>query len=263
MRSLTTKISSRASPEPSRRKKSSRRSLPTRMSSPATTRRQPLICQTKPTMRSTPCRGCSSILAISTRTKTARPCRGSRSIPTRSRAIMKRSLCALQPSLGAISAVSGVGDYFTELYAQVDTPFNYVPGADATTLDYLILLSVRAAPLLRPHHRAGVFQRLPDRRRRHPALHEKWGAPVSAGRACLPACSSAVCSRAFVSRFTGASPTASTAGKSPTLQRRCSPSSGRSRRCPLISAGCRSCFLFSRCSRSSPQSVRSCSSPRG
>lgn len=38
-------------------------------------------------------------------------------------------------------AVSGVGDYFTELYAQVDTPFNYVPGADATTLDYLILLS--------------------------------------------------------------------------------------------------------------------------
>lgn len=38
-------------------------------------------------------------------------------------------------------AVSGVGDYFAELYAQVDTPFNYVPGADATTLDYLILLS--------------------------------------------------------------------------------------------------------------------------
>lgn len=39
------------------------------------------------------------------------------------------------------SAVSGVGDYFVDLYAQVDTPFNYVPGADATTLDYLILLS--------------------------------------------------------------------------------------------------------------------------
>lgn len=38
-------------------------------------------------------------------------------------------------------AVSGVGDYFVDLYAQVDTPFNYVPGADATTLDYLILLS--------------------------------------------------------------------------------------------------------------------------
>ena len=30
---------------------------------------------------------------------------------------------------------------FVDLYAQVDTPFNYVPGADATTLDYLILLS--------------------------------------------------------------------------------------------------------------------------
>ena len=38
-------------------------------------------------------------------------------------------------------AVPGVGDYFTDLYAQVETPFNYVPGADATTLDYLVLLS--------------------------------------------------------------------------------------------------------------------------
>ena len=38
-------------------------------------------------------------------------------------------------------AVPGVGDYFTDLYAQVETPFNYTPGADATTLDYLVLLS--------------------------------------------------------------------------------------------------------------------------
>lgn len=38
-------------------------------------------------------------------------------------------------------AVPGVGDYFTDLYAQVETPFNYAPGADATTLDYLVLLA--------------------------------------------------------------------------------------------------------------------------
>lgn len=37
--------------------------------------------------------------------------------------------------------VPGVGNYFAALYAQVDTPFNYEPGADATTLDYLIMLS--------------------------------------------------------------------------------------------------------------------------
>ena len=38
-------------------------------------------------------------------------------------------------------AVDGVGDYFADLYTHVDTPFNYEPGADSTTLDYLLLLS--------------------------------------------------------------------------------------------------------------------------
>ena len=38
-------------------------------------------------------------------------------------------------------AVPEVGAYFTELYEAVDTPFNYVPWADATTLDYLVMLA--------------------------------------------------------------------------------------------------------------------------
>lgn len=38
-------------------------------------------------------------------------------------------------------AVPEVGAYFTDLYKAVDTPFNYVPWADATTLDYLVMLA--------------------------------------------------------------------------------------------------------------------------
>ena len=78
------------------------------------------------------------------------------------------------------SAVSGVGDYFVDSTPRSIRRSIHVPGADATTLDYLDPAHVRTAPKAPPHHRAPVFSS--DYCSPAPTIIQRC---IENGRACL------------------------------------------------------------------------------